>query len=128
MTSASQNPMDFMTKMWSSMGFNLPGLVTPTFDLAELDKRINDMKTVESWLRMNLSILQMTIQNLEMQRATVSAVHAMSQMTGQSVPSGGDPAMTNPAIWPWNMMHTPEPPPSEPEGEGSTPPKAGDGE
>ncbi len=61
------------------MGSSLPGMVTPTFDVDELDKRIKDMKAVEGWLRMNLSMLQMTIQGLEMQRTTVSAVQAMGQ-------------------------------------------------
>ena len=34
----------------------------------KLDKHITDLKAVEGWLRMNLSMLQMTIQSLEMQR------------------------------------------------------------
>ncbi len=38
------------------------------------------MKAVEGWLRMNLSMLQMTIQGLEMQRTTVSAVQTMGKM------------------------------------------------
>ncbi|HOI51181.1 MAG TPA: hypothetical protein PLN02_02295, partial [Azonexus sp.] len=73
MNQASANdPLNFMRNLWSNMGFGLPGMVTPTFDLEELDKRIKDLKAVEGWLRMNLSMLQMTIQGLEMQRSTVS--------------------------------------------------------
>ena len=74
------DPLAFLRNMWSGMGVSMPGMVTPTFDVDELDKRIKDMKAVESWLRMNLSMLQMTIQGLEMQRSTVGAVQAMSHL------------------------------------------------
>ncbi|MEW5888170.1 MAG: PhaM family polyhydroxyalkanoate granule multifunctional regulatory protein [Pseudomonadota bacterium] len=103
-----QDPMEFLKSMWSSMGFNLPGMVTPTPDMGELDKRIADLKTVEGWLRMNLNMLQMTIQGLEMQRATLAAVQAVSQATkGPEEAGGGQPnPFANPALWPWNLMQT----------------------
>jgi hypothetical protein len=111
------DPLNFMRNMWGKMGFTLPGMVAPTFDLEELDKRIKDMKAVEGWLRMNLSMLQMTIQGLEMQRTTVSAVKTMGQMasdTAKSMSAGAaeEPAAVDPAqsgfteasMWPWQMM------------------------
>ncbi|MBK8318100.1 MAG: hypothetical protein IPL05_05530 [Betaproteobacteria bacterium] len=45
------------------------------------------MKAVEGWLRMNLSMLQMTIQGLEMQRTTVSAVQTMGKMASDTAKS-----------------------------------------
>ena len=75
----AQDPLEFVRGMWNSMGFSLPGMVTPTLDVDELDKRIADMKAVEGWLKMNLNMLQMSIQGLEMQRAAIAAVKAMSQ-------------------------------------------------
>ena len=113
------DPLNFMRSMWGNMGFSLPGMVAPTFDVDELDKRIKDMKAVEGWLRMNLSMLQMTIQGLEMQRSTVGAVQAMSQMaqdaaksmTPEAAPEAppvADPAtnaaLSDAAMWPWQMM------------------------
>lgn len=121
------DPLSFMRNMWGNMGFSLPGMVAPTFDVDELDKRIKDMKAVEGWLRMNLSMLQMTIQGLEMQRTTVSAVQAMGKMASEAAksmtpeaaeappaappghfPQGAvDPANTafsEAAMWPWQMM------------------------
>lgn len=108
------DPLAFVRNLWGGMGFNLPGMVTPTFDVEELDKRIKDMKAVEGWLRMNLSMLQMTIQSLEMQRTTVSTVQTMSKMASEAVKAGEQPAATpdpaNPgafseaAMWPWQMM------------------------
>jgi hypothetical protein len=61
----------FMPDMGAGMsGFN--GAM-PTFDIEELDKRIKDLKSVESWLSMNLNVLKSTIQTLEVQRATLMA-------------------------------------------------------
>ncbi|MDO8787099.1 MAG: hypothetical protein Q7J42_03390 [Sulfuritalea sp.] len=80
----------------------LPGLVSPTLDTNELDKRIADLKAVEGWLKTNLGMLQMTIQGLEIQRATLSALQAISQSAGSS-DANANP-FANPALWPWNFM------------------------
>ncbi len=96
------DPLEFLKGMWSGMGFAVPGMVTPTLDVGELDKRIADLKTVEGWLRMNLNMLQMSIQGLEMQRATLAAMQAIGQSAG-STEANANP-FANPALWPWNMM------------------------
>jgi hypothetical protein len=96
------DPLEFLKGMWSSMGFAVPGMVTPTLDAGELDKRIAELKTVEGWLRMNLNMLQMSIQGLEMQRATLAAMQAIGQSAG-SAEANANP-FANPALWPWNMM------------------------
>ena len=77
--SQSNNPLDMLQGMWNQMGFQLPGMVTPTLDEGELDKQIRDLKSVENWLRMNLSMLQMTIQNLEMQKSALGTFRSMSE-------------------------------------------------
>jgi hypothetical protein len=103
-----QDPLEFLKGMWGSMGFAVPGMVTPTLDINELDKRITDLKTVEGWLRMNLNMLQMSIQGLEMQRATLAAMQAMSRSAG-SAEANPDATpnpnpFANPALWPWNLL------------------------
>ena len=126
------DPLAFVRSLWSGMGVTMPGMVTPTFDVDELDKRIKDMKAVEGWLRMNLSMLQMTIQGLEMQRTTLGAVAAMRQMATDAAHSVGNAAadsaqatagagaeadkeqpaasadtaaaLSQAALWPWQMM------------------------
>ena len=110
----NNDPLDFMKGMWGNMGFSLPGMVTPTFDVDELEKRIADLKAVEGWLRMNLSMLQMTIQGLEMQRTTLTAVRAMGQMASDQAEAAktgnadgaaeGAGAFAQAAMWPWQMM------------------------
>ena len=107
----AHDPLEFVRNMWSRMGFALPGMVTPTLDVGELEKRITDMRAVEGWLKMNLSMLQMAIQGLDMQRAAIAAVHAMSQpmqsaQNGGQEAAGGADTGSNPFLWPWNMMNS----------------------
>lgn len=113
-TSSNQDPLEFLKSFWGNMGFPLPGMVTPTLDTDELGRRITDLKAVEGWLKANLSMLQMTIQGLEMQRATLSAFQTMSQGAAEAATTeGGAPnPFANPGMWPWNFM-TPPPPGGE---------------
>ena len=76
-TSKIPDPFEFLKALWSPMGLPMPGLVTPTLDVGEVDKRIADLKSVENWLNLNLNVLRMTIQGLEMQKATLSAMQGM---------------------------------------------------
>lgn len=105
-TSSNQDPMEFLKTFWGNMGFPLPGMVAPTLDTDELGRRINDLKSVEGWLKANLSMLQMTIQGLEMQRATLTALQSMGQAAADAEGSAAGMAnpFANPALWPWNFM------------------------
>ena len=104
------DPLQFVRNMWNNMGFSLPGMVTPTLDIDELDKRIKDMKAVEGWLKMNLNMLQMTIQGLEVQRSTLSALKSVGEASAYRRESGDANAGANPfennpfsaaTLWPW---------------------------
>ena len=108
------DPLAMLRKMWGSMGLSLPGMVIPTFDSEELEKRIADLKAVEGWLSMNLSMLQMTIRSLEMQNTTIRTVRAMGEMASNAAEKATQAAegsqATPPAedaeakVWPWMMM------------------------
>jgi hypothetical protein len=102
MSTTPTDPMEFLKTLWGNTGMPLPGLVTPTLDTNELEKRITDLKAVEGWLKTNLGMLQMTIQGLEMQRATLAAMQAISQSA--SNPDANANPFANPALWPWNFM------------------------
>lgn len=140
MTNSNNNlndPMELFKSMWGNMGFSLPGMVTPTVDTDELGKRITDLKAVEGWIKSNLSLLQMTIQGLEMQRTTLNTLQQMSQAAQQSTGSegGGTNPFLNPAMWqmPWNMMGSamgsvPPAPTSEPPAPASERPASADAE
>jgi len=49
----------------------------PTLDPEELDKRIQDLKTVQFWLEQNARMIGMTIQTLEVQRMTLETLKGM---------------------------------------------------
>ena len=68
--------LEFMQKMWNPMAFPIPGMLTPTVDVAEIEKRIGELKTVETWLTMNVGFVQMTIKTLEMQKAALESLTA----------------------------------------------------
>lgn len=122
LNNGSNDPLDFVKNMWGNMGFSLPGMVTPTLDTDELQKQITDLKAVEGWLRMNLSMLQMTIQGMEMQHSTLTAVKTMGAMAAQqreemaqdtsgtaeaagAAAEAAASAFSQAAMWPWNMMN-----------------------
>jgi len=123
------DPFEFLKTMWGPMGQSLPGMVTPTLDVNEVDKRITELKTVETWLSMNLNMVKMTVQGLEMQKATLTAFHSMgaaaqqagvaaqqagvaAQQAGQQAAAGSADAAA--AQWPWNLMpQAASPPPAK---------------
>jgi hypothetical protein len=72
--------VEFVKRAWSSL--NIPSTLVPTVDIEELDKRIADLKAVEQWLNVNLSMLHGTIQGLEIQRGTLAAVKAFGSTLG----------------------------------------------
>lgn len=77
---AMTDTLDFVTKMWGSMG--IPGMVAPTLSVDEIDKKIADLRAVESWLTLNMNMLRGTIQGLEVQRGTLSALQSMGVALG----------------------------------------------
>jgi hypothetical protein len=72
----SKDIFEFMQKMWNPLNFPIPGMLTPTIDVEELDKKIRELKSVENWLKMNLGFLQMTIRTLELQKTALEALNA----------------------------------------------------
>jgi hypothetical protein len=61
-------------KMWNPASFPVPGMFVPTMSVEEVEKKIVEMRSVENWLKMNLSFLQMTIKTLEMQKSALQAI------------------------------------------------------
>jgi len=74
---------EFMQKMWNPMSFPLPGMITPTINIDEIDKKIGELKAVETWLTMNTGFVQMTIKTLEMQKAALESLRAAGEAAGK---------------------------------------------
>jgi len=87
--------VEMMRKTWS--GMSVPSSLQPTMDIGEIDRRIADLRVVEQWLQLNQTMLQTTIQTLEIQRNTVAAFQAFSKagamVASAPVPS---PAVSHP--------------------------------
>ena len=72
---------DFLQGLMKNAGSALPGMgqwIAPSLDPAELDKRIEELRTVQFWLEQNARMLSTTIQALEVQRMTLSTLKSMN--------------------------------------------------
>ncbi|MEO7937695.1 MAG: PhaM family polyhydroxyalkanoate granule multifunctional regulatory protein [Burkholderiaceae bacterium] len=72
---------EFLQTLMKGAGSAIPGMgqwVAPTLDPAEIDKRIQELRTVQFWLEQNARLLSTTIQALEVQRMTLSTLQSMN--------------------------------------------------
>lgn len=72
---------DFLQGLMKNAGAGLPNIgqwIAPTIDPEELEKRIEQLKTVQFWLEQNARMLGATIQALEVQRMTLSTLKTMN--------------------------------------------------
>jgi len=90
-----QQALEFMQKMWNPLGMAMPGAGPPvapgmppaapfpnpmamfaTLDPAEIERKIGELRVIEGWLAMTLNFMQMSIKTLELQKASLAALHA----------------------------------------------------
>ncbi|HEX7055251.1 MAG TPA: PhaM family polyhydroxyalkanoate granule multifunctional regulatory protein [Burkholderiales bacterium] len=69
-----QDPFELFRRLWGPLGVPLPGMAVPTLDPQEVEKRIAELRSIEAWLNMNLNMVKLSIQGLELQRATLQAM------------------------------------------------------
>jgi len=72
---------EFLQTLMKGAGASIPGMsqwIAPTLDPQEIDKRIQELKTVQFWLEQNARLLATTIQALEVQRMTLSTLQTMN--------------------------------------------------
>ncbi len=131
-SSGVQDPFEMFRRLWAPLGLPVPGMAMPTLDPAEVEKRIADLRSVETWLGMNLNMVKMAIQGLEVQKMALTAMKAnagaatdaanafanLSRAAGASAAKTAgaegkeaNPAadaacnpLANPMLWPWAMM------------------------
>lgn len=78
----SKEWFEHFQKMWNPMNFPFPGVVQPTLDPEEIEKKIADLKAVESWLKMNVGMIEMTIKTMEMQKAAFETLRESARQSG----------------------------------------------
>jgi hypothetical protein len=72
---------EFLQSLMKGAGTGMPNMgqwIAPTLDPKELDKRIDELRTVRFWLEQNANMLAATIQALEVQRMTLSTLQTMN--------------------------------------------------
>jgi hypothetical protein len=94
-----QDALEFMQRMWNPLGIAMPGFAAPAgatpptggnaqpampfplpaamfaaLDPAEIDRKIAELKIIENWLAMSLSMMQMSIKTMELQKASLEAM------------------------------------------------------
>jgi hypothetical protein len=91
-----QDALEFMQRMWNPLGIAVPGFGAPAaaagspsqpampfpspaamfaaLDPAEIDRKIAELRIVENWLAMSLSMMQMSIKTMELQKASLEAL------------------------------------------------------
>ena len=68
------DPFELFRRLWGPLNVPIPGMAIPTLDPKEVEKRINDLRSIEGWLSMNLNMVKFSIQGLELQRAALQAM------------------------------------------------------
>lgn len=93
-----QDALEFMQRMWNPLGIPMPGFAPQAaatgspagaqggvpfpmpaamfaaLDPAEIDRKIAELRIVENWLAMSLSMMQMSIKTMELQKASIEAL------------------------------------------------------
>jgi hypothetical protein len=90
-----QDAMEFMQRMWNPLGVTMPGFPMPgaaahaapgampfanpaamfaALDPVEIEKKIAELKIIENWLTMSVSMTQMSIKTMELQKASLEAM------------------------------------------------------
>ncbi|MDO5690941.1 MAG: hypothetical protein Q4G70_00465 [Pseudomonadota bacterium] len=97
----------------------LTAWVAPTVSIDELDKRIQELKTVLFWLEQNGTALKATIQALEVQKMTLATLASMNLSMAEiakafTLPTQSEPAAPSPAAgatpehWPFTAAPAPQ--------------------
>lgn len=104
-----QDALAFMQKMWNPFGIPIPGFgaadpagaapggmpfpnpatMFAALDPAEVERKINELRVIEGWLQMSLSMTQMSVKTLELQKASLEAMRAAHQPKSESPPRKG---------------------------------------
>ncbi len=95
----SHNPllasMEMMRQAWQGLatsGMLTQPPVSAALTTEDLDRRIGDLRAVENWLRINMSMLASSIQALEVQRATIATLKSFANVPGAPADSGDNPS------------------------------------
>lgn len=104
-----QDPFEMFRRLWGPLGLPVPGMAMPTLDPKEVEKRVAELRSVESWLQVNLNMVRFAIQGLEMQRSALLAMGAGAEpgappsALAKLAASNANTAASS-MMWPWAVM------------------------
>jgi len=106
------DPFEVFRRLWGPLGMPVPGMAMPTLDPEEVAKRIADLRSVETWLSMNLNMVRLSVQGLEVQKAALQAMRGNVDPGKAAAPDAAALAELakaagsagHPIIWPWTIM------------------------
>ena len=96
--STPQEMFEMFQRIMNPMALPMQSLLFPNLSVEEIDRKIAELKSVESWLTANLNLLQLSIKTMEYQRSLLAGAKAGAK--GGDIPEN---PFANPALWPWNM-------------------------
>lgn len=119
MTTPSGSPIPDYFALFQSMlnpaGVN-PGAAAPSMfamlDPKEVERKINELETVLTWLKGTVGMVELSLQTLKYQQSVLASMGEASK-NAQAGNAAGVPdlesmalgnAAMNPAMWAWNMM------------------------
>ena len=70
-------------------GFD-PQQFMKAIDPVEIDRRIQDLRAVEAWMKLSITGLEMSIKTMEMQRDAYASFNKMSESATQSMRDGAE--------------------------------------
>ena len=82
--SIDSTPSTQASAVHAMMGSMMPGMLPfpnpaamfAALDPVEVERRIGELRIIEGWLAMSLNVMQMSIKTLELQHASLEALHA----------------------------------------------------
>ena len=87
------NSMKMMGQAWQNFTSAAPQASAMAMDPNELDKRIEELKSVESWLKLNLSMLSNSIHSLEIQKANLEHFNSMMEIMSEPMKAAQSSSM-----------------------------------
>jgi hypothetical protein len=101
------DPFEMFRRLWGPLGLPVPGMAMPTLDPQDIERRLADLRSIETWLSMNLNMVRLSIQGLEVQKAALLAMRAAAGAEeGRTPEAGGTGASpdANFLFWPWTVV------------------------
>jgi hypothetical protein len=108
-SSSPQAMFEMFQKMANPFAFPLQNFLMPSLSLEEVERKISELKSVETWLQTNLGMLEVSIKALQYQKALLSP----SSAAPADAPTPENPFL-DPKNWPWNFIKPEETAAAEP--------------